>query len=99
MATAVLALTVLTVACGTPPRRQPERAMSMDQINAVLERHAGELMRIPGVTGVYIGARADSSLCLRVLILPGHESSRSQIPERLDGVPVDIEPTDPIRPM
>lgn len=73
--------------------------MSMDQVNAALDRHAGALMQIPGVTGVFVGVREDSSLCLRVLLLQGHEASRSEIPERLDGVPVEVELTDPIRPL
>jgi hypothetical protein len=73
--------------------------MTVESVSAVLDRHADELMEIDGVTGVYVGAREDSSLCLRVLLLEGHEASRSRIPKVIEGVPVEIEPTDAIRPL
>lgn len=73
--------------------------MTVESVSAVLDRHSDELMEIPGVTGVYVGARDDSSLCLRVLLLTGHDASRSRIPKQVEGVPVEIEMTDAIRPL
>ena len=76
-----------------------EGSMSMEDVSLVLERHRESLMGMSGVTGLYVGADVNSNLVLRVLLLTGFEVSRKQIPAMLDGVPVEVEMTDAIRPM
>jgi hypothetical protein len=76
-----------------------EVGMTMDEVSAILERHRADLSDIPGVIGTYIGAAHDSRLVIRVLLLNGMESSRGLVPTELDGVPVEVEMSDPIQPL
>jgi len=76
-----------------------EGSLSIEDATLVLERHRDRLMQLPGVIGIYVGADHQSNLVLRVLLLHGYESTRAQIPAVLDGVPVEVEASDPIRPL
>ncbi|HEX7880679.1 MAG TPA: hypothetical protein VF720_14785 [Candidatus Eisenbacteria bacterium] len=76
-----------------------EGSLSIEDATLVLERHKDQLMQLPGVIGIYVGADHQSKLVLRVLLLHGHESTRAQIPAVLDGVPVEVEASDPIKPL
>jgi hypothetical protein len=76
-----------------------EGNLSIEDVTLVLERHRDRLMQLPGVIGLYVGADHRSNLVLRVLLLHGYESTRARIPAVLDGVPVEVEASDPIRPL
>jgi hypothetical protein len=56
-------------------------------------------MELPGVVGVYIGAREDSTLCIRVMVVKKTPELEKKIPLSLEGHPVEIEETGLIRPM
>jgi len=71
----------------------------MPDINQVMQAHVQEFMSRPGVVGVYIGAREDSTLCIRVMVVQATAALRDQIPSTLEGFPVEIEETGEIRPM
>ena len=68
-------------------------------INEVMKDHTAELMALPGVVGVYIGAREDSTLCIRVMVVTKTPELKEKIPSALEGHPVEIEETGVIRPM
>jgi len=91
-------LLLVAAGCGGEPRGEGS-AMTVEDASRVLDRHSAELMAIPGVIGVYVGARSDSSLCIRVILLENRPEARPSIPEELEGVPVEIEESDAIRPM
>ena len=76
-----------------------ERAEPREDINAVLAAHDDELMRIPGVVGVYVGLLDDQQTqCLKVMLSrPLDEPEK--IPKTLGGYPVVTEVTGEIRPM
>ena len=65
---------------------------SSTEIEAVLDQHRDELMRLPGVVGVGIGG-CDGQSCLKVLVEERTPELESQIPEQLEGFKVDIEVT------
>ncbi len=73
--------------------------MATRPIETVLAEHTPALMAMPGVVGTYQGALEDGRPCIGVLLLYGHPETRSRIPEELEGHPVRIHETDPIRPM
>lgn len=73
--------------------------MTIDEVGVILERHRDALANIPGVIGTYIGAAHDSRIVIRVLLLNGMDSSKGLIPGELEGVPVEVEMSDPIRPL
>lgn len=65
-------------------------------IEAILERHAGDLMAIPGVVGTAIGLR-DGQPCLKVLTTGNDPLLRARIPLRIEGYSVIVEETGEIR--
>jgi len=94
------ALVALAAGCGTGSREGGDgEAMSIDDIKTVMEAHVDELMAIPGVVGVAIGALDDGTPCIRVMLLEDTPELRRRIPDELEGHPVDIDVTGPIRAM
>jgi len=75
----------------TAPRRD---------INEVLRAHDQELLAIPGVVGVYVGALDDGKTpCLKVMLAQKSPETERAIPKMLEGYPVVIEVTGKIRPL
>ena len=71
--------------------------MTREPIQAVIERRAGEILRLPGVVG--IGAGADSSgSFISVLVASPETLVGTGIPPALDGYPVRVEVTGRLRP-
>ncbi len=84
--------------CGTDSREGKENEiMPTDDIKVVMEAHVDELMAIPGVVGVAIGALDDGGPCIRVLIVEDAPELRARIPSVLGGYPVVIDVTGEIR--
>lgn len=72
--------------------------MPSRDINEVMKDHTAEWMALPGVVGVYIGAREDSVLCIRVMVVAKTPELEKKIPPAVEGHPVEIEETGVIRP-
>jgi hypothetical protein len=74
-----------------PPRRD---------INAVLAAHDKELLALPDVVGVYVGAVEDrGGLGLRVMLARKNSETEQKIPRSIEGYPVRVEVSGEIRPM
>jgi hypothetical protein len=73
--------------------------MPSRDINLVKEDHAGELMKLPGVVGVYVGALDDGKACIGVMVVRRTRELTEQIPRTLEGYPVRIEESGEIKPM
>jgi hypothetical protein len=99
LAVCVVIISLAHVAgCGTDSREGKEsERMPIDDIKNVMEAHVDELMAIPGVVGVAIGALEDGRPCIRVMLAEDTRELRDKIPSELDGYPVDIEVTGRIR--
>jgi hypothetical protein len=67
-------------------------------IEDVLATHTDSLMSLPGVVGTAIGL-CDGVACIRVFVSDSNVLSRRQIPNRLDGYPVRVDVSGPIRPL
>lgn len=65
-------------------------------IEKVLEQHSPVLMQRPGVVGVYQSAREDGTPTITVMVLDS--TVTASIPRELDGYPVDVEVSGPLRP-
>ena len=75
-------------------------AMPVKDINQVLRDHDDELMKIPGVVGVYVGLMADEKTpCLKVMASRKTPELDRQVPKSLEGYPVVVEESGVIRPM
>jgi hypothetical protein len=61
----------------------------------VKERHETSLMSIPGVVAVGIGER-EGEPTIKVFVEEATPGLEGRIPEWLEGIKVDVEPTDPI---
>lgn len=88
-----------TAMAGGRPESGREDTLSIEDVTLVLERHRDRLMQLPGVIGLYVGADHQSNLVLRVILLHGFSATRDQLPAVLDGVPVDVEESEPIKPL
>ena len=66
--------------------------------NAVLTAHSAELMKRPGVVGVYLGLMPDEKTeCIRVMLKAKEFSSG--IPKQIEGIPVRLDIGGEIRPL
>jgi hypothetical protein len=101
IAAAACALVLATVPGCRPETaaRQETQTMPTRPIETVLADHTPRLMSLPGVIGTYQGALESGRPCIVVLLLHGHADTRKSIPRELEGHPVIVEETDPIRPL
>jgi len=76
-----------------------EVSVIMKDINQVKEDHTAELMRIPGVVGVYVGQLDDRQPCIGIMVLKKTPELDKKLPKFLDGYPVRIDETGEIKPM
>ena len=80
-----------------PPREEPAKAPELPAA-LVIAKNAEHLMGIPGVVGVYEGA-TNGKPVLRVMVLSRADSTIGRIPKTLEGYPVEIEVSGPVKPM
>lgn len=73
--------------------------MSDGDIERAMNDHASELMGIPGVTGVAVGALDDGAPCILVLVSKSAAAMRERVPATIEGYPVAIVVSGKIRPM
>lgn len=63
---------------------------------AVLARHTDSLMAVPGVVGTALGL-CKGEYCIKVLVEKPTPVIRRRVPERLEGIRVEVVPTGRIR--
>ena len=73
--------------------------MSTEDAIRTMDAHVKELMAIPGVVGVAVGALDDGTPCILVLVSKIDAGIRKNVPPKIEGYPVKIEVTGEIRPM
>jgi len=93
----VVFVAALTVSC--KEASQTGGNVSKPDINQVVDRNASQLMEIPGVTGVAVGALDDGTPCVMVLILEDSDEIKSRLPDTLEGHPVTTFVSGKIEPM
>jgi len=102
---AVLLICILTSAfyqpgCGKCPDKEGSApAMSTEDAIRIMDAHVDELMAIPGVAGVAVGALGDGKPCITVYVVRKTPEHGKRIPKALEGIPVVIEVSGEIRPM
>jgi len=78
----------------------PGQLMPQPDINAVLRAHERELLAIPSVVGVFVGLLPDGKTpCIKVMAARKTAELERKIPRSLEGYPVVVEETGPIRPL
>lgn len=65
-------------------------------IEAVLKKHTPKLMSIPGVVGAGQGICEDKP-CIKIFVIKKTPALTQQIPEVIEGFPVDLEESGDIR--
>ncbi len=83
---------------GDERERRETQAPTRD-INLVKDEHTKELMSLPGVVGVYVGALDDGRACIGVMVARKTKELEQKIPGVLEGYPVRIDETGAIKPM
>ena len=80
--------------------RDSDSMATKRDINLVLRDHDKELMAIPGVVGVFVGVLPDGKTpCLKVMAAKKTRELQRRVPKSLEGYPVVVEETGPIRPL
>jgi hypothetical protein len=87
-------LSTLSTSCSTTSEREAIPQLPIEQ---VLEHHNDSLTTLPGVVGTAIGL-CDGAPCIRVFFADSSSARAAPIPARLDGYPVRVEVTGPVRP-
>jgi hypothetical protein len=87
-----------TTHCTGRTAHDEEAKVASRSIEEVLATHTDSLMSLPGVVGTAIGL-CDGVPCIRVFLSDSSAVSRRQIPNRLDGYPVRVDVTGPVRPL
>ncbi len=94
------ALAVQGAGCGKGPEKERgSSSMSMDDAIRVMDAHVNELMAIPGVVGVAVGALESGAPCIQVLVVKKTPEHDNRVPKKIEGFPVVIQVTGEIRPM
>lgn len=70
--------------------------MPTRSIEDVLETHTDSLMAIRGVEGVGQG-KCDGEPCIRVFVSEETSDVKAEVPDTIEGYPVDVEGTGPFR--
>jgi hypothetical protein len=68
-------------------------------IMAVVDEHAPRLIQIEGVSGVAVGRLPRGRPCVRIYVVELTDELRAQLPDELEGYPVDIEVSGEFRPL
>lgn len=96
---AVIATTLLPSCRGGEDHQPRETVTARRDINLVKEDHTKQLMSLPGVLGVYVGALDDGRACIGVMVRKKTKELEQKIPGVLEGYPVKIDETGDIKPM
>jgi len=94
---ATLLVAGVLASCTARHDGEDTRAVTSKTIEAVLAAHTDSLMALPGVVGTAIGL-CDGVPCIRVFLADANAAARRPLPEALEGYPVKVEVTGPIRP-
>jgi len=102
--TKFIILSVLFLICGLNCTKskvdQPSKSNQMTNkpIEEVLKEHTLHLMSIQGVTGAAQG-ELNGKPCIKVYVVRETEELKKQIPNELEGYPVEIQVSGVIKPM
>ena len=103
MLTLIVAASALTGIPGCsderPPAIQQEQMKPRRSVTDVLNDHAGRLMKIDGVVGVYEGRLENGDTCIAVMVAADRQGLEQDISPEVEGYPVRIEISGVIRPM
>jgi len=86
---------VLLVRCAAPHSEESPNHVASRSIDEALAAHTDGLLRHPGVVGTAVGL-CDGVPCIRVFV--SDAAARAGIPDTLDGHPIRVEVTGPLRP-
>ena len=68
-------------------------------IEKVLADHDQEILAIPGVTMIYVGADREGKPCIKVGVVTATPEVEERIPKELEGWTVEVEETGEVEPM
>jgi hypothetical protein len=71
----------------------------MRPVRDVIASHAPELLKIPGVVGVYEGETASHTPCVRIMVVKRTRALEARLPRRLESYPVEIEAGGEVKPL
>ena len=87
---AVVAVSTMSLNCGSPSLEKQNVGVQQKSIEVVQTEHADALMSIPGVVGIAIG-NCDEKPCIKVLVNKKNPELLKKIPTTLEGYAVQID--------
>jgi hypothetical protein len=92
---------IILLIIGCNVNKQTDNKINLPQrdINIVKEAHTEELMKIPGVVGVYVGQFDDGTPCIGVMVIKKTPELERKIPRIIEGYRVKIDETGEIKPL
>ena len=97
--TALPVLALLLGAGGCRHRSEGGDGVPHRDINGVMDAHVSELMAIPDVVGVAVGAMDDGTPCILVLVARKTKEIGRRVPGNLENYPVRVFVSGEIKPM
>ena len=91
-------ITIMNCTYATALDNQGVTTMDTKKTEEVLNKHTGDLLSIPGVTGTAIGL-CDGKPCIKVYVLEKTSELAEKIPGRIEGYTVVIEETGEFKPL
>ena len=80
------------------PSEEARDMTDLRPINEVLRGHEDEILAIPGVTMIIIGANLQGEPCIKVGVEVANADVEERIPREMEGWPVVIEETGEVGP-
>jgi hypothetical protein len=91
-----IALLAFTLAGNNIADCMGKNPMAAETIKEVLKKHTKDLMSMPGVVGTGQGL-CEGKPCIKILVIEKTPDLDQKIPKTIDGYPVVIEETGPIK--
>jgi hypothetical protein len=84
----------LLAACSQEPNKEKTMTESIQEVKAKYEQ---QIIETPGVISMGIGKNAKGEIAIIIGIEHDSEKIRAALPEELDGYPLEVQVTGPVR--
>ncbi len=96
---ALVMVVILAGGCGTSQQGENPVSQPTRDLSVVLAAHAPTWMAMAGVVGVAEGLDGQDKPCLRIYVIKLTPELKAQLPDHVEGYPVEIEESGKIEPM
>ena len=99
ISSALILISILGCSSNNNEKNGQEAVKQKRDINTVKDAHTDEIMKIPGVAGIYVGELDNGTPYIGVMVEKKTKEIEKNIPDKLEGYIVLIEETGKIKPL